>query len=132
MQKPNRTSLDWTEKEYYLCGLKLQEHPISWGVIEEVDRRIELFHINGAEEAQLEKTDGFVGYWADDLLTKEWADKVFECYVWAGEGSSRYPMRIKRCDMAKYDIKSEINPETDRWFHPHEFLGVPVWNKNII
>jgi hypothetical protein len=121
---------DWIEEEYYLNGLKLQSRPYSWGEIGEDEQRIELFHISGSEEAQLEKTDEFVGYWANDLITRPWADKVFECYVWEGEEPNRFPIRVKRCNIGDRQINSEINPTTGKWFHPHEFSGVPVWDSN--
>ena len=103
---------DWTEEEYYLYGFRLRSRPYSWGVIEENDKKIELFHISGSEEAPLEDTKGFVGYWANDLLDKQWANKVFECYVWKEDGENRYPLRIKRSEIGCRQIKSEIKPAT--------------------
>jgi hypothetical protein len=120
---------DWIEEEYYLYGLKLQSRPPSWGVIgkDKVGQEIELFHISGGEEAQLEKTPGFVGFWANDLLKKPWAEKVFECSVWEEEEPNRYAIRVKRCSIGNRQIESEINPETGQWFHPSEYAGVSVW-----
>jgi len=120
---------DWVEKEYYLYGLKLQSRPLSWGVIghDKGEQQIELFHIVGTEDAQLEKTEGFVGYWANDLLNQPWADRVFECSVWEGEELNRSPTRVKRDKIGNRQIESEINSESGRWFHPHEFSGVSVW-----
>jgi hypothetical protein len=123
---------DWTENEYYLHGYKLKSRPFSWGTIgvDSENKPIEVFHIGGNETAQLENSQGFLGYWADDLLEKSWSEQIFECSVWVDEEQNRYVKRVKRSNMGDLEIHSELNPETKHWFHPHEFAGVPVW-KNI-
>lgn len=121
---------DWEEQEYYLYGYKLNYKPLSWGTVgldDKSGKSIELFHIDGGVRAPFEDTAGFVGYWADDFVNEDWAKNVFECYVWEDTEDGRYQVRVKIKDISDREIAEEINPETGRWFHPHEFSGVSVW-----
>lgn len=122
---------DWTEKEYYLYGYKLKSRPFSWGkiAINSKNQPIEVFHISGSEPSALENSEGFLGYWADDLLEKLWTNQIFECSVWIEDRQHKFTKRVKRSNMNDYKIENELNPKTSKWFHPHEFAGVSVWKK---
>jgi hypothetical protein len=122
---------DWKETLYLLNGIELESRPLSWGKIgeNEQDQSIEVFHISGSEASVLECSEGFLGYWADDLLEKTWTNQIFECSVWVENGQNKYMKRVKRCNMNDYEIENEFNTETGQWFHPHEFAGVSVWKK---
>ena len=71
---------------------------------------------------------GFVGFYADDLLNKEWADKVFEVEIkeFNTEGQE-CAKRIKRAEMSNKIIISELNQETGKYYHPHQFAGCSPW-----
>jgi hypothetical protein len=126
---------DWEENEYYLNGHRLNSKPYSWGVLEQKsdsNLSIELFHISSNEKVDFERMEGFVGYWADDILDQPWADRVFECYVKAidEEFGSEYQKRIKMYKVNMSEIIEESTPHTKKWIPPHCFSGVPLWKNS--
>jgi len=125
---------DWEEKEFYLDGHRLQDKPHSWGVIVKMDGNLptELFHISSSEKVNFEQMEGFVGYWADDVLKQPWSDRVFDCYVKAidEETGSEYQKRIKMYEANESEIVEEAMPHTKKWIPPHMFAGVSLWKND--
>ena len=117
---------DWEEEEYYLNNQKLEFIPNSWGQINENGDH--LYYIGSNELIDLCENVGFVGFYADDLLNKEWADKVFEVEIkeFNTEGQE-CAKRIKRAEMSNKIIISELNQETGKYYHPHQFAGCSPW-----
>lgn len=117
---------DWVEEEYYLNNQKLEFIPNSWGQINENGDN--LYYIGSNESIDLCENVGFVGFYADDLLNKEWADKVFEVEMKEiNEDGTEYSKRIKRAEMSNKIIISELNQETGKYYHPHQFAGCSPW-----
>lgn len=120
----------WTEEEFYINSQRLTCKPFSWGIIYEVDgQSIELFHISRAEPEDLALNPGFIGFYADDVLSQEWSDRVFEVEVEDNRKSEPYILRVKRADIGNRRIIHTLNPVTGKPFHPQEFSGTCPWKE---
>jgi hypothetical protein len=119
----------WTEKEYFLNGQKLRNKPNSWGEIN--DNGEHLYYIDRNEDADLEKNKGFIGFYADDILMKSWSDRVFEAKVEdTDRNGKRIVQRVKRSEIGNRKIVSEINENTGKYYHPHQFAGCSPWKSD--
>tara|TARA_R110001583_G_scaffold122569_1_gene273862 strand:- start:27202 stop:28608 length:1407 start_codon:yes stop_codon:yes gene_type:complete len=117
----------WQEDEFYLNGQKLDSRPNSWGKINSLEH---LYYIASNETEDLTLNSGFIGFYADDILKQPFANKVFEVEVKDIdlEGNALIS-RVKRNKIGKRKIVSEINFETGKYFHPHQFFGSSPWKK---
>lgn len=117
----------WQEDEYYLNGQKLDSRPNSWGKINSLEH---LYYIASNESEDLTLNIGFIGFYADDILKQSFANKVFEVEVKDidNEGNE-FVLKVKRYNLGSRSIISEINPSTNKYYHPHEFAGSSPWKK---
>lgn len=101
---------------------------MSWGRVDECDgNSIELFHITRLEPKDLAINSGFIGFYADDLLSFEWSDRVLEVELEEHSDDGTYLRRVKRSDVGGGRIVNATNPETGKPFHPQEFAGTCPW-----
>jgi len=116
----------WEEKVFELNGQSLDYEPMSWGQINEEGEN--LYYISRDEPADLATNVGFVGFYANDLLKYEWADRVFEAEVeeFDSEGNS-LTIRVKRANINGRKVLSEVNSETQEYYHPHQFGCISPW-----
>lgn len=120
----------WIEQEYSINGQKLTSKPFSWGKIDESHgKSIELFHISRSEPEDLAINPGFIGFYADDVLSQEWSDRVFEVEVEECCEDGNYTRRVKRADVGNRRIINVFNPGTGKPFHPQEFAGTCPWKE---
>lgn len=120
---------EWTEEEYYINGQQLRNRPNSWGKINEQGDH--LYYISRTEPEDITKNEGFVGFYAEDILEKEWSDKVFEAVVKdSGPEGEEARRRVKRSEIGNRKIISEINENTGHYYHPHQFAGISPWKEN--
>jgi len=118
----------WTETEYWLNGQKLDARPNSWGIINESGEH--LYYLSIGEASDLVLNKGFVGHFADDLLNNEIQDKVFEILVEEIDSDgNNIRKRIKRSDLTSQKIISELNADTQKFYHPHQFAGISPWKE---
>jgi hypothetical protein len=126
---------NWTEREFYLNGQKLRNKPYSWGKISEDGEH--LYYVSRTESEgltqeskDLTEDDGFIGYYAEDILEQEWSDKVFEALVEElGPDGEKIRKRVKRSEIGDKKIISEINDETGHYYHPQQFVGISPWKE---
>jgi hypothetical protein len=118
----------WTETEYWLNGQKLNAKPNSWGVINE--NKEHLYYLSSTEKEDLLLNKGFVGHYADDLINTEIQDKVFEILIEEkNPNGNSVNKRIKKSELKNRKIISEINPHTNKFYHPHQFAGISPWKE---
>ena len=118
----------WTETEYWLNGQKLNAKPNSWGVINE--NKEHLYYLSSTEKEDLLLNKGFVGHYADDLINTEIQDKVFEILIEEKDSNGNsVNKRIKKSELKNRKIISEINPHTNKFYHPHQFAGISPWKE---
>lgn len=116
----------WTEVEFWLNGQKLDSRPNSWGLIN--DQGEELYYLSRQEKSDLTLNPGFVGFFADDLLNTPLQDRVFEVEIEdTSDNGITFVRRVKRYMAAGFKVISEFNSKTNRFYHPHEFMGESPW-----
>ncbi|MDN7134916.1 HNH endonuclease [Pseudidiomarina terrestris] len=122
----------WNEELYFLNGQQLDSKPYSWGVIDSDEHNhTELFHISRQESADLALNEGFIGFYADDVIEQEWSDKVFEVEVKTeDEFGNTFAQRVKVSNINGREVIRRTNPQTQKLFHPQEFAGTCPWRKN--
>lgn len=121
----------WDEELFYLNGQQLYSKPSSWGILDVGEQgNIELFHISSQEPEDFATNSGFVGFYADDVLKKDWADKVFEAEVLCeDEDGYSYTKRVKLAEVGEKKVTARINPDTGKPFHPQQFAGITPWKQ---
>lgn len=115
----------WTKEQYFLNGQSLESKPYSWGIIGyRQGKPIELFYINNGEPEDLTKNNGFIGFHADDVLQKPWADKVFEAEVSEkDEQGNEITRRVKVSEINNHQVIFDRN----RPLVPQMFAGCSPW-----
>lgn len=117
----------WKEKVFYLNGQQLENKPNSWGKIDN-DTNEHLYYISYNEPCDLSLNKGFIGFYANDVLKEPWSDKVFEAEVIDIDDEGReITVRVKRADIGDRKIVSELNPNNNKYWHPHQFSGNSPW-----
>jgi hypothetical protein len=120
----------WTESEYWLNDQKLDARPNSWGIINEEGEH--LYYLSSGEKEDFALNEGFIGFFANDLLNTDIQDKVFEVEIEETDSEGLTTRRrIKRFDIANQKIISELNHNSKRFYHPHQFAGVSPWKKEM-
>lgn len=121
----------WNEELFYLNGQKLFSKPISWGLIDNNEQgKVELFHISRDESEDFAVNEGFVGFYADDVLRQDWSDKVFEAEVLhEDEEGYSYARRVKISEVGERKVIARTNPQTGKPFHPQQFAGITPWKR---
>jgi hypothetical protein len=114
----------WKETEYYLNGQRLMSKPYSWGHINETE---ELFHIASNEREDLALNSGFIGFYADDVLEKDWFENVFEVMVEShDEDGSTFNVKVKISDIAGRKVVKKKD-ELGRPLVPQKYAGCSPW-----
>lgn len=118
----------WLEEKFSLNGQSISEKPFSWGIIESSDKGdVELFHISRQEGQDLYKNSGFIGFYADDVMSYDWSDKIFEVAVRAESEYGFYEERVKKCDVGEREVVSEVDSQTGKPYWPQSFVGTIPW-----
>jgi hypothetical protein len=116
----------WTENEYYLNNQKLDNKPVSWGMIN--NEGDELFYIDKNQTEDFALNTGFIGFYADDVLKQSFADKVFTAMVKEVDlQGNEYTMMVKRFEIGDREIISEFDPIYNKNYVPNVFAGVSPW-----
>lgn len=117
---------NWKEELYFINGQRLENRPYSWGVIN--DEGAELYYIDRNEPSDLSMNSGFIGFYADDILKMDWSDNIFEAIIEEIDNYGNvFHNQIKRSKTVGRKVISEVNPETQKYYHPHQFAGISPW-----
>jgi len=92
-----------------------------------------LYYIASNEPSDLSLNSGFIGFYADDVLNEHWSDKVFEAEVIDIDlQGNEIVRRVKRSEISGRIVVSELNPFTNKYWHPHAFGDSPWRNGKLL